>query len=95
MYGCGFGGKCKDLRLNFDRLEMVRTINKLGMEVCCTLGMITENQAHRLAEAGFICLQSQLRYIRGILQRSHFNRFEDRLQNHRTPVKQMFVCRES
>ena len=37
----------------FDRvLEMVRTINKLDMEVCCTLGMVTENQAKRLAEAG-------------------------------------------
>lgn len=33
-------------------LEMVRTINKLDMEVCCTLGMLTENQAKRLAEAG-------------------------------------------
>lgn len=33
-------------------LEMVRTVNKLDMEVCCTLGMITENQAKRLAEAG-------------------------------------------
>ena len=37
----------------FDQvLEMVRGINKLDMEVCCTLGMITENQAQRLAEAG-------------------------------------------
>jgi biotin synthase len=37
----------------FDQvLEMVRTINKMDMEVCCTLGMITENQARRLAEAG-------------------------------------------
>src|SRR3970282_2321468 len=37
----------------FDQvLEMVRTINKLEMEVCCTLGMITENQAQRLEEAG-------------------------------------------
>ncbi len=37
----------------FDQvLEMVRTINKLDMEVCCTLGMLTENQAKRLAEAG-------------------------------------------
>lgn len=33
-------------------LEMVRTLNKLDMEVCCTLGMITENQAKRLSEAG-------------------------------------------
>ncbi len=31
---------------DFDQvLEMVRTINKMDMEVCCTLGMITENQA--------------------------------------------------
>ncbi len=33
-------------------LDMVRTINKLDMEVCCTLGMLNENQAQRLAEAG-------------------------------------------
>jgi len=33
-------------------LEMVRTINQLDMEVCCTLGMLTENQANRLSEAG-------------------------------------------
>ena len=37
----------------FDQvLEMVRTLNKLDMEVCCTLGMLTENQARRLSEAG-------------------------------------------
>lgn len=33
-------------------LEMVREVNTLGMEVCCTLGMLTEIQAKRLAEAG-------------------------------------------
>jgi biotin synthase len=37
----------------FDQvLDMVRTINKLDIGVCCTLGMVTENQAQRLAEAG-------------------------------------------
>lgn len=37
----------------FDQvLEMVRSLNKMDMEVCCTLGMITENQAQRLSEAG-------------------------------------------
>lgn len=37
----------------FDQvLEMVRSLNKIDIEVCCTLGMITENQAHRLSEAG-------------------------------------------
>lgn len=45
----------------FDQvLEMVRTINKLNMEVCCTLGMITENQAKRLAEAGLYAYNHNL-----------------------------------
>ena len=41
-------------------LEMVRTINKLDMEVCCTLGMLTENQAQRLAEAGLYAYNHNL-----------------------------------
>ena len=41
-------------------LDMVRTINKLDMEVCCTLGMITENQAKRLAEAGLYAYNHNL-----------------------------------
>lgn len=41
-------------------LEMVRTINNLDMEVCCTLGMITENQAQRLAEAGLYAYNHNL-----------------------------------
>ncbi|MDT0649140.1 biotin synthase BioB [Autumnicola edwardsiae] len=43
-----------------DVLEMVRTINKLEMEVCCTLGMLTENQAQRLAEAGLYAYNHNL-----------------------------------
>lgn len=38
---------------DFDRtLEMVRQVSSLGLEVCCTLGMLTEEQAHRLKDAG-------------------------------------------
>ena len=45
----------------FDKvLEMVRTINKLDMEVCCTLGMLTEHQAKRLAEAGLYAYNHNL-----------------------------------
>jgi biotin synthase len=33
-------------------LEMVRGVSEMGLEVCCTLGMINESQAHRLADAG-------------------------------------------
>lgn len=45
----------------FDRvLEMVRMINQLDMEVCCTLGMLTETQAKRLAEAGLYAYNHNL-----------------------------------
>ena len=33
-------------------LEMVRGVEALGLESCCTLGMLTGEQARRLAEAG-------------------------------------------
>lgn len=37
----------------FDRvLEMVRGVKSLGLEACTTLGMLTADQAKRLAEAG-------------------------------------------
>ncbi len=49
------GAAWREVRDNtdFDRvLEMVKEVNKLEMEVCCTLGMVNEYQAERLAEAG-------------------------------------------
>ena len=37
----------------FDRvLEMISGIDAMGLEVCCTLGMLTEDQAIRLKQAG-------------------------------------------
>jgi biotin synthase len=33
-------------------LEMVRGVRELGMEACCTLGMLSESQAKRLKDAG-------------------------------------------
>src|SRR5208282_709681 len=37
----------------FDRiLEMVSDVTDLGLEVCCTLGMLNESQAKRLEDAG-------------------------------------------
>ncbi|MGH7635441.1 MAG: biotin synthase BioB, partial [Gemmatimonadaceae bacterium] len=37
----------------FERvLDMVRGVRALGMEACCTLGMLTEQQAGELASAG-------------------------------------------
>jgi len=32
--------------------ELVQTISQLGLEVCCTLGMLTEEQANQLAQVG-------------------------------------------
>ncbi|MCB0352373.1 MAG: biotin synthase BioB [Bdellovibrionales bacterium] len=49
------GAAWREVRDNraFDRvLEMIRGVNALGMEVCCTLGMVTEAQARKLQEAG-------------------------------------------
>jgi biotin synthase len=49
------GAAWREVRDNrdFDRvLEMVKGVNEMGMEVCCTLGMITESQAEKLHEAG-------------------------------------------
>lgn len=66
----------------FDQvLEMVRTLNKLDMEVCCTLGMITENQAKRLSEAGLYAynhnIDSSEEYYEEIISTRSYN---DRLQ---------------
>ena len=66
----------------FDQvLEMVRTINKLDMEVCCTLGMITENQAKRLAEAGLYAYNHNLDTSEDYYKEVVSTRaFDDRLQ---------------
>lgn len=38
---------------DFDRvIDMVKGVNELGLEVCCTLGMLSEEQAKRLQQAG-------------------------------------------
>jgi len=41
-------------------LEMVRGVSSLGLEVCCTLGMLTESQAARLAAAGLYAYNHNL-----------------------------------
>jgi biotin synthase len=49
------GAAWREVRDNrdFDRvLEMVRAVNELEMEVCCTLGMVSFQQAEKLKEAG-------------------------------------------
>jgi biotin synthase len=41
-------------------LEMVRGVSSLGLEVCCTLGMLTSEQAVQLKEAGLTAYNHNL-----------------------------------
>src|SRR3989454_118060 len=41
-------------------LEMVKEVTAMGIEVCCTLGMLTESQAKRLADAGLYAYNHNL-----------------------------------
>jgi biotin synthase len=66
----------------FDRvLEMVKGVRALGMEACCTLGMLTQEQANALAEAGLSAYNHNLDtspefYGRIITTRTYQDRLE-------------------
>mgnify|MGYP001592733435 CR=1 FL=1 len=66
----------------FERIiEMVRGVRALGLEACCTLGMLTAEQARRLAEAGLTAYNHNLdtspSYYGQVIRT---RRYEDRLQ---------------
>jgi biotin synthase len=57
------GAAWREVRDNkdFDKvLEMVKGVSKIGMEVCCTLGMLSEEQATKLKEAGLYAYNHNL-----------------------------------
>lgn len=57
------GAAWREVRDNrhFDEvLEMVSGVRDLGLEVCCTLGMLTESQAERLKDAGLYAYNHNL-----------------------------------
>jgi biotin synthase len=57
------GAAWREVRDNrdFDRvLDMVKGVNEMGMEVCCTLGMLNEEQAKKLADAGLYAYNHNL-----------------------------------
>lgn len=57
------GAAWREVRDNkdFDKvLEMVKGVSKIGMEVCCTLGMLSEDQATKLKEAGLYAYNHNL-----------------------------------
>jgi biotin synthase len=62
-------------------LELVRTVNELDMEVCATLGMLTEHQARRLAAAGLYAYNHNLDSSEEFYQEIISTRgYEDRLE---------------
>ena len=78
------GSAWRNVRDNrdFDRvLEMVSEVNEMGMEVCCTLGMLTEEQAQKLKDAGLYAYNHNLD-----TSREHYDKvistrtYDDRLE---------------
>lgn len=53
-------GETKDRKAFSSVLEMVRQVNGMGLEVCCTLGMLNESQAIQLKEAGLTAYNHNL-----------------------------------
>ncbi len=77
------GAAWREVRDNkdFDSVvEMVQAVNDLDMEVCCTLGMLNENQAVRLKNAGLFAynhnLDSSKEFYKDIISTREY---EDRL----------------
>jgi len=62
-------------------LDMVRGVRALGMEACATLGMLSEDQARRLADAGLTAynhnLDTSRAYYKSIISTRSY---DDRLQ---------------
>ena len=73
---------------------MVKAVNELDMEVCCTLGMLSEAQAQRLADAGLYAYNHNLDtseddYKRIITTRT----YDDRLNTlHNVRKAKLTVC---
>lgn len=57
------GAAWREVRDNrdFDKvIDMVKGVNSLGLEVCCTLGMLTPEQAQKLKDAGLYAYNHNL-----------------------------------
>ncbi|WP_242696434.1 biotin synthase BioB [Longitalea luteola] len=82
------GAAWREVRDNrdFDRvIDMVKGVNEMGMEVCCTLGMLTEAQAQKLADAGLYAynhnLDTSKEYYKEIISTRTYNDRLDTLDN--------------
>ncbi len=62
-------------------LDMVRCVRELGMEACVTLGMLSDDQAHKLADAGLTAYNHNLDTSREFYPRIISTRtYDDRLK---------------
>ena len=57
----GAGWRCARNDAEFDHvLDMIGAVSEMGLEVCCTLGMLTDDQARRLKDAGLYAYNHNL-----------------------------------
>ena len=78
------GAAWREIRDNsdFDKvLDMVEGVNEMGMEVCCTMGMLTEEQADKLKKAGLYAYNHNLDTSESFYDKIITTRgFDDRLE---------------
>jgi biotin synthase len=84
------GAAWREVRDNsdFDKVvEMVQGVNDLGMEVCCTLGMLNEDQAVRLKNAGLFAynhnLDSSKEFYKDIISTREYDERLNTIENAR------------
>lgn len=84
------GAAWREVRDNkdFDSVvEMVQGVNDLDMEVCCTLGMLNEEQAKRLKNAGLFAynhnLDSSKEFYKDIISTREYENRLDTIENAR------------
>lgn len=78
----GAAWRCARNSKDFDRvLSMVREITDMDMEVCCTLGMLTDEQAKKLKDAGLYAYNHNLDSSEDFYNRIISTRtYQDRLE---------------
>lgn len=84
------GAAWREVRDNkdFDNvIEMVQAVNDLDMEVCCTLGMMNEDQAKRLKNAGLFAynhnLDTSKDYYKDVISTREYENRLDTIENAR------------
>ncbi len=85
------GAAWREVRDNkdFDKVvEMVQGVNDMDMEVCCTLGMLSENQAIRLKNAGLFAynhnLDSSKEFYKDVISTREYEQRLDTIENARS-----------